>query len=254
MFISQPKIFISSTIFDLPNERKAALKAVKNIGAYPVMSEYTMEAQSIDSLTACLSKVMESDIYVLVLGGRYGWQPLGKESITELEYNTALQRKIPVLVFNTTYPKEQLQAAFEAKVSPNYFRKTVQDVFELQQELEKSLKAEIDKKQSIYFEKSETIYSNLVKIQFPTNLYIAELDIDKKEIQEYNKERKKYIKNPSLHDYAVSALIMKDISFPRDWIVWEHKIITFHDLTDNKIGLSKIIDRGTVDSFGCEEF
>lgn len=254
MFVSQPKIFISSTVNDLPNERIAAFKAVENIGAFPVMSEYTMEAQSVDSLTACLSKVMESDIYVLVLGGRYGWQPAGKESITELEYNTALQRKIPVLVFNTYYPKEQLQAAFEAKVNPNYFIKTVQNAFELQQELEKSLKTEIEKNQNIYFDKTETVYSNLVKIKFPTNLYIAELDIDKKEIQAYNNERNKYLKNPSLFDYAISALHMNEISFPRDWIVWEGKIITFHDLTDSRIGLSKIIDRGTAEPFECEEF
>ena len=52
MFISQPKIFISSTVIDLTNERLAAFKAVENIGAFPVMSEYTMEAQSTDSLTA----------------------------------------------------------------------------------------------------------------------------------------------------------------------------------------------------------
>lgn len=86
MFITQPKIFISSTVFDLANERTAAYNAVNKVGGFPVMSEKTMEAQSTDSLTACLSKVMESDIYVLILGSRYGWQPEGKESITELEY------------------------------------------------------------------------------------------------------------------------------------------------------------------------
>ncbi len=56
-----------------------------------------MEAQSTDSLTACLSKVMESDIYVLILGSRYGWQPEGKESVTELEYQTARIKKYSCL-------------------------------------------------------------------------------------------------------------------------------------------------------------
>lgn len=88
MFITQPKIFISSTVFDLTNERTAAYNAVNKVGGFPVMSEKTMEAQSTDSLTACLSKVTESDIYVFILGGRYGWQPEGKESITEMEYQT----------------------------------------------------------------------------------------------------------------------------------------------------------------------
>ena len=126
---------------------------------------------------------MESDIYVLILGGRYGWQPKGKESITEMEYKTARNKEIPILVFNTTYPKELLQKEFENKVNPNFFRKTVQDAFELQDELEKALKAEIDKKQNEYFNKTESVYSNLVKIEFPPHLYIAELDIDKKAVK-----------------------------------------------------------------------
>jgi hypothetical protein len=254
MFITQPKIFISSTIVDLPNERKAALKAVEKVGGFPIMSEYTMEAQSIDSLTACLSKVMESDLYVLILGGRYGWQPENKESITELEYQTARSCNIPILVINTTYTKESLQKDFEGKVEPNYFRKTVQDAFELETELEKALKTEIDKKQNEYFNNTETVYSNLVKIEFPSHLYIADLDIDKKAVKKYNKERKRPFFKPSLHDYAVSALFMNDISFPHDWIVWDGKLITFHNLQDDSIGLTEIIDRGTAEQFSCDEF
>lgn len=254
MFITQPKIFISSTVFDLTNERTAAYNAVNKVGGFPLMSEKTMEAQSTDSLTACLSKVMESDIYVLILGSRYGWQPEGKESITELEYQTARSQNIPVLVINTTYPKETLQKEFEGRVEPNYFRKTVLDAFELEKELEQALKTEIDKKQNEYFNRTEPVYSNLVKIQFPSHLYIAELDIDHMAVKQYNKERKRFIKKPTLHDYAVSALYMQDISFPHDWLVWDGKIITFHNLQDNLVGLTKIIDRGTAEPIACDEF
>lgn len=218
------------------------------------MSEKTMEAQSTDSLTACLTKVMESDIYVLILGRRYGWQPEGKESITELEYQTARSKGIPVLVINTSYPKEELQKEFEGRVEPNYFRKTVNDAFELERELESALKTEIDKKQNKYFNKTEPVYSNLVKIQFPSQLYIADLDIDKKAVKQYNKGRKRPFNKPSLHDYAVSALYMQEISFPHDWLVWNGKIITFHNLRDNSVGLTKIIDKGTAEPFDCNEF
>jgi hypothetical protein len=254
MFITQPKIFISSTIVDLPNERKAALKAVEKVGGFPVMSEFTIEAQSTDSLTICLSKVKESDIYVLILGGRYGWQPENKESITELEYKTAIDSKLPILVFNTIYPKEPLQKLFERKVENSYFRKTVQDVFELQEKMEKSLKQEIEKKQQELFHKTEPVYSNLVKIQFPTHVYVADLDIDKKAVKEFNKGRKRSFYKPSLHEYAISALYMHNISFPHDWIVWDKKIITFHDLHNDSVGLTKIIDKGTAESFTCDEF
>lgn len=254
MFITQPKIFISSTVLDLTNERTAAYNAVNKVGGFPVMSEKTMEAQSTDSLTVCLSKVLESDIYVLILGSRYGWQPEGKESITELEYKTARSKGIPILVINTIYPKDPLQKEFEGRVEPNYFRKTVNDAFELENELEQALKTEIDKKQNEYFNKTEPVYSNLVKIQIPSHIYIADLNINKNEINQYNKEKKRNIFKLNLHDYAVSALYMLDISFPHDWIIWEGKIITFHNLQDNSIGLTKIIDRGTAEIFACNEF
>jgi len=254
MFITQPKIFISSTIWDLPNERTAAYNAVNKVGGFPLMSEKTMEAQSTDSLTACLSKVMESDIYVLILGGRYGWQPEGKESITEMEYQTARGQNIPILVINTIYTKEPLQKEFESRVESQYFRKSVSDAFELERELESALKAEIDKKQSEYFNRTEPVYSNLVKIEFPSHIYIADLDVDKKAVKKYNKESKRPFYKPSLHDYAVSALYMQDISFPHDWLVWDGKMVTFHNLHDDSVGLTKIIDKGTTEQLACDEF
>lgn len=39
------------------------------------MSEFSMDAENKDSLSACLDRVTNSDIYVLILGGRYGRQP-----------------------------------------------------------------------------------------------------------------------------------------------------------------------------------
>lgn len=254
MFITQPKIFISSTIWDLPNERTAAYKAVNKVGAFPMMSEKTIEAQSADSLTVCLNKVKECDIYILVVGGRYGWQPEEKESITELEYLTALKCNKAILVFNTEYDKEELQKEFFQRVENKFFRKTVKDAFELENEIEKSLIVEIDKKQNEYFNNTELVYSNLVKIELPSTIYIADLDIDIKAVKKFNKENKRYIKKPSSHDYAISALYMNGYSFPHDWIVWNKKVITFHDLHDNNVALTSIIDQGTIVPLSLDEF
>lgn len=254
MFITQPKIFISSTIFDLPNERTAALKAVEKVGGFPIMSEFTMEAESKDSVTACLDKVKESDIYVLVLGGRYGWQPENKQSMTELEYETALSCNIPILVFNTLYSKEDLQKEFEAKVESSFFRKKVNDAFELQDEIEKSLRLEIEEKQNEFFNKTEFVYSNLVKIDFPQYVYRAELNIDKKKIKAELKECGLKIKfRASLFDYVVAALRLKDIRFPGDWVLWGNAILTFHDLQDSNLPLTEIIDLGTAERMSCDE-
>jgi hypothetical protein len=237
----------------MPSERKAAHNAVLNVGAFPVMCEFTMPAQNADSVSTCLSMVRESDIYVLILGGKYGWQPNGKESITELEYQTAIKRKLPVFIFNTTYPKEDNQKQFEARVNKTFW-KVVNDAFELETEIEKSLKEEIEKKQREYFNKKELIYSNLVKIKFPQNIYLAELNIDKEEINSYNKDSGFYKRKPSLKEYAVSALYMKDISFPHDWILHGKQILTFHDLQDPTIPLTQIIDVGTVERLSPDEF
>ncbi len=73
-------------------------------------------------------------------------------------------------------------------------------------------------------------------------------------MKQYNKERKRPFYKPSLHDCAVSALYMQDISFPHDWIVWDGKLITFHNLRDDSVGLTKIIDKGTAEPFTCDEF
>jgi hypothetical protein len=253
MDITQPKVFISSTVNNMPSERRAAYNAVLKLNAFPVMCEFTMTAQNADSVTTCLRMVKESDIYVLILGGTFGWQPYGKESITELEYQAAIEHKIPVFIFNTTYPKDDMQKRFEARVN-KIFWKVVNDAFELETEIEKSLKEEIGNKQNEFFNKQEYVYSNLVKVQFPQYIYLAELDIDRNEIKEFDKERGRYKKNPSLHDYAVSALYMKDISFPHDWILYENKILTFHDLQNPNIGLTKIIDHGTAERLNSNEY
>jgi hypothetical protein len=257
--ITQPKIFVSSTILDLPNERKAAYNAIIKAGALPVMSEKTIEAQNTDSLTTCLNKVKESDVYILILGGKYGWQPDGpdgkKESITELEFQTAQTSNIPVYVFNTTYPKDDLQKKFEERVENIRFRKTVSDADELENEIVKILKEEIEKKQADFFNNNEPVYSSLVKIKFPQNLYMAEFIIDDYEVDIFDKKRKKIFKRgPSFHDKIISTLRMKNISFPHDWTLHRKNILTFHDLHDQLLPISRIIDKGTIEEISCEEY
>lgn len=217
------------------------------------MSEFTIEAQNADSVTTCLDSVKQADIYVLILGGRYGWQPQNAESITELEYKTALSNGLTILVFNTTYPKENLQKQFEATVETAYFRKTVSDAFELQEELEKSLKSEIDRKQNLYFNNTEKVYSNLVKVEFPQYIYISDLAINKKEIAAFNKRRRYIMKGKSLHDFAVSALHMNNVSFPHDWVLYGKSVLTFHNLEDPNLPLNTILNPSTTRRLAIDE-
>ena len=120
--------------------------------------------------------------------------------------------------------------------------------------MEQALKSEIDKKQNEYFNRTEPRLFKSCKNSFPSHVYIADLKLIRKLLDNTTRERKRPFFKPNLHDYAVSALYMQDISFPHDWLVWDGKIITFHNLQDSSVGLTKIIDKGTAEPFACDEF
>jgi hypothetical protein len=93
------RIYISSTVDDLKPERGVA----ERIAARHGLVKVTRRADSTPVVDACLRDVRESDVYVCIVGMRYGWQPTGSinpesKSITELEYD-ACGETTPRLVF-----------------------------------------------------------------------------------------------------------------------------------------------------------
>ncbi len=93
------KILVSSTILDLPEHRATVLNACLRQGMFPLTIEY-LPVSDKDAVEACLQMVDEADIYLGVFAYRYGYVPLGREiSITEMEYNRAVERDIPCLIF-----------------------------------------------------------------------------------------------------------------------------------------------------------
>lgn len=98
----QLKVMISGTFRDLVEYRKQAVEACLRLGMEPL----TMEAPSAgpdDGSEFSLSAVDRADIYLLILGHRYGYVPRvnnpAQVSIVELEYNRALELGIPCLAF-----------------------------------------------------------------------------------------------------------------------------------------------------------
>ena len=65
------KVFISSVIHDFDNERKVAESAVKSLGLIPIMSEQ-FDAQPLSPRQTCLDGIQKSDLFVAILGNRYG--------------------------------------------------------------------------------------------------------------------------------------------------------------------------------------
>lgn len=91
------QVFISSTYIDLIEERQAAVEAVLSIGHIPAGMELFTAGDESQWMT--IKKWIEnSDVYLLILGGRYGSiEPDSNKSYTHLEYEYACANKIPVI-------------------------------------------------------------------------------------------------------------------------------------------------------------
>jgi hypothetical protein len=98
-----PKIFISSTYFDLRQVREDLGRTVSDMGFEPMRSETNSFPidPGLDTVENCRRVVeREADILVLIIGGRYGYVPEDSgKSVTNIEYLTARAKGIPVYVF-----------------------------------------------------------------------------------------------------------------------------------------------------------
>lgn len=89
------QVFVSSTYADLKIERQAAVMAILSTGNIPAgMELFTAGNES--QMTVIERWIDESDVYLLILGGRYGSidEKSGK-SYTHLEYEYAIKNKKP---------------------------------------------------------------------------------------------------------------------------------------------------------------
>lgn len=92
-------VMISSTVRDLPEHRKEVMSACMDQGVFPLMME-NLPANDDEAISASLKMVDKSDIYVGIFAYRYGYIPRGHDiSVTEMEYNRAVERNIPRLIF-----------------------------------------------------------------------------------------------------------------------------------------------------------
>ncbi|MED2615405.1 hypothetical protein COF41_29865 [Bacillus toyonensis] len=112
------QVFISSTFTDLEEERQTAVQAVLNAGHIPAGMEL-FKAADISQKETIKKWIEESDVYMLILGGRYGsideetgksythWEydyakQLGKPRFAIVIHEKALEQKVMKLGFNVT--------------------------------------------------------------------------------------------------------------------------------------------------------
>ena len=100
--MQKTKVFISSTCSDLQQIRRDLEEFIRGLGYEPVMSDSKDASipRGFDKIDACKYLVGTSDIFVLIIGRRYGnIEPETEKSITNLEYETALEMGKPIYAF-----------------------------------------------------------------------------------------------------------------------------------------------------------
>ena len=96
-------IFVSSTCYDLSQIRKDLRDFITGLGHNPILSEqndFPIDPQ-LDNWENCINAVKDfADIFVLIIGNKYGSVGETGKSITNTEYLTAVQKGIPIYTFS----------------------------------------------------------------------------------------------------------------------------------------------------------
>jgi len=100
--MKKTNIFVSSTCYDLSQIRTDIHNFIEDNGHTPILSElknfpFNPFKKAVDS---CIEVVKnDADIFVLIIGNRYGAQIESGKSITNTEFLTAKQKGIPIYIF-----------------------------------------------------------------------------------------------------------------------------------------------------------
>ena len=100
------QVFVSSTYQDLIEERQKVIEALLGKNCFPVGMEYFPAANE-DQFTVIKKLIDRCDYYILIIGGRYGSiEPKSGKSYTQLEFEYAISRGIPVASFYHAEPSK----------------------------------------------------------------------------------------------------------------------------------------------------
>jgi Domain of unknown function (DUF4062) len=110
--MARPRIFVSSTYYDLKHLRSSLENFIESLGYDAVLSEKGDIAYIPDSPLdeSCYREVRNADVFVIIIGGRYGSEksegktdlPKGffdrYDSITRQEYKSAVEKDLPIYI------------------------------------------------------------------------------------------------------------------------------------------------------------
>lgn len=110
-WMSEQTVFVSSVMADMTAERDAARTVVEGMGGRVSMFE-RLGGRDDDAETAYLVGVQSSDVYVGILGERYGKPEPSGYSPTHSEYNEAIRAGLRISVWATTGDMDGRQRDF----------------------------------------------------------------------------------------------------------------------------------------------
>ena len=94
-----PRVFMSSTCYDLKYIRENLKYFIRTLGYEPVLSEEgsVYYDPTLDTQDSCLREVPSCQLFILIIGGRFGETYKDTEaSITNIEYREAVKSKVPI--------------------------------------------------------------------------------------------------------------------------------------------------------------
>ena len=102
------RVFISSTS-DMKPYRKIVKDRVEACEMYPDMYENWGQGNDYPR-DMCCKHVLQSDIFVCILGAKYGFiEPIWDKSMTEIEYRIAQNAGLPILIYVIENYKEEME-------------------------------------------------------------------------------------------------------------------------------------------------
>lgn len=108
--MAKPRVFVSSTYYDLKYVRERLEHFIRVYNMEPILFEYdkVYYNPSLSASSSCYKEIEGCHLMILIIGGRYGSIDTQKErdnynnefvSITQNEYQTAIKKGIPTMVF-----------------------------------------------------------------------------------------------------------------------------------------------------------
>jgi len=145
--MARPRVFVSSTYYDLKHIRSSLENLINSLGFESILYERGQIAYlpEIPLDKSCYKEVENADIFIIIIGRRYGSEKSGSkekkekqffdqyDSITMQEYKAAVERKIPtyILIEKSVYSEFETYLKNKNNESINYVHVDSVNIFPL---------------------------------------------------------------------------------------------------------------------------